>query len=141
MWSNAVVLVGPPAMAGRNLWTSVCLFFCLPVLPSRSFLRIGSLVFSAMQHSVRGACVDIYVFFFWTRCFLKNNFAHKMGKMGQKCIKFIGKFSHYFFLNLFYNESLYYLLYSGTDPIFGKNLVPEIWPKMLLASQITRFLD
>ena len=32
---------------------------------------------------------------------------------------FIGKSSHYFFLNLAYNESLFYLLYSCTNPIFG----------------------
>ena len=36
-----------------------------------------------------------------------------------------------FFLNLVYKESLYYLLYSCTNPILGKNLIPEIWTKML----------
>ena len=34
-------------------------------------------------------------------------------------------------LNLVYDES-YYLLYPYTSPIFGKNLVPQIWAKMAL---------
>ena len=34
-----------------------------------------------------------------------------------------------FFLNLIYNESLYYLVYSCMNLIFGKNLVPEIRSK------------
>ena len=38
-----------------------------------------------------------------------------------------------------YNDSLYYLLYSCTDPIFGRNVVPEILAKMLSANQIARF--
>ena len=46
-----------------------------------------------------------------------------------------------FYLNLVYNESLYYLLYSCTNPIFGKSLVPEIWAKMCLANQIVGFLN
>ena len=29
-------------------------------------------------------------------------------------------------LKLFYNENLYYLLYSSTNPIFGKIFIPEI---------------
>ena len=36
---------------------------------------------------------------------------------------FIGKFSHEFFLNLVYKESSFYLLYSCTNPIHGKDLV------------------
>ena len=36
------------------------------------------------------------------------------------------KIGRYFFLNSDYNESL--------NPIFGKNLVPEIWIKVLLAN-------
>ena len=46
-----------------------------------------------------------------------------------------------FFLNLVYNESLYYLLYSCTNSIFGKYLVPEICVEMLLASHIAGFLN
>ena len=39
----------------------------------------------------------------------------KIGFLG-----FIGKFSHFFFLNLVYKKSSYYLLYSSTNPILGK---------------------
>ena len=40
-----------------------------------------------------------------------------------------------------YKESSYYLLYSCTNPILGKNLVPEIWAKMVLVNQTTGFLN
>ena len=46
-----------------------------------------------------------------------------------------------FFLNLLSNESLYNLLYSCTNLIFGKNLVHEIWAKMFLANKIAKFLN
>ena len=36
--------------------------------------------------------------------------------------------------SVFYNESLCYLLFSCTDPIFEKNLAPDIWAKMLSAN-------
>ena len=50
--------------------------------------------------------------------------------------EYIEKFCDYVLLNLFYNENLYYLLCSWTDPIFGKTLVPEISAKMFSANQI-----
>ena len=55
--------------------------------------------------------------------------------------EFIEKCGHRFFLNLFCNESLYYLLCSYINLIFGKNLVPEIWVKMLSANQIAVLLN
>ena len=51
------------------------------------------------------------------------------------------KFGHKFSLNLFYNESLYYLLCSCTNPLFGKSVVPEMWVKVPSAIQIARFLN
>ena len=70
-------------------------------------------------------------------------FCPKNGESGPKIgfFGFIGKFNHYFFLNLVYKESPYYLQYSYTNPILGKNLVAEIWAKMLLANQIAGFLN
>ena len=63
-----------------------------------------------------------------------------MWKMGQEWAKigffvFTGKFNQ-LFLNFIYKESSYYLLYYYTNPILGKNLVPKIWAKMLLANQM-----
>ena len=55
--------------------------------------------------------------------------------------EFIGKFTHYFFLSLVCKENLYFLLYSFTNPILWKNLVPEIWAKMLSANQNAGFLN
>ena len=55
-------------------------------------------------------------------------------------LKFIGKFSYYSFLNLIYNEILYYFLYSCTNPIFRKNLVAKIWAKMLSGQPDYRIL-
>ena len=40
---------------------------------------------------------------------------------------------------MFYNENLYYLLCSCTNPIFLKNLVSEIKTKMVSANQIVGF--
>ena len=79
--------------------------------------------------------------FFKKICCPKNG--ENRPKIGLKIgfFGFIGKFSHQFFLNLVYKESSYYLLYSCTNPILGKNLVPEIWAKMLSANQIAGFLN
>ena len=52
--------------------------------------------------------------------FFENNiFATKWIKI--EFSYFIGKLSHFFFffLNLVYNESLFYLLYSCANPVFG----------------------
>ena len=47
-----------------------------------------------------------------------------------------------FFLRfLFQNKNLFYFLYSCTNLILGKNLVAEIWGKMLSANQIAEFLN
>ena len=35
-----------------------------------------------------------------------------------------------------YNENVFYLLYSWTNAITGKNVVPEIWAKIHLTNQI-----
>ena len=63
-----------------------------------------------------------------------------MGKMCQK-LGLLNLLENLviFFLNLVSNENLYYLLYSRLNPIVGKNLVPEIWAKILSSSQIAGF--
>ena len=38
-------------------------------------------------------------------------------------------------------KKVHYLLYSCTNLILGKNLVPEIWAKMLLANEIAGLLN
>ena len=80
------------------------------------------------------------------RFFEKTLFSPKIGKMNRKWAKNWSFFNLMdlvinYFLNMVYNESLCYLLYSCTNPIFGKNLVPGIWAKMLLANQIAGFLN
>ena len=76
--------------------------------------------------------------------FLEKLYAPKMGKKGF-FFEIIGKFGHSFFLNLSYNlfcsETLSYYLCSCTNPILGKNLVPEIWTKMISANHIAGFLN
>ena len=133
-------------MAGRALsirvypsfCPSVLLSFCPSVLPSASFLRIGSLVFSGTQCGVGGPCVVVSG---RAKFFEKNIFAQKVGQKWAKnrFLNLLENLVINFFLNLGYNESLYYLLYSCTNSIFGKNLFPEMWAKMLLANQITGF--
>ena len=79
------------------------------------------------------------------RFFEKKYFCPKNGgEMGQKWAKvglLLENLVINFFQNLVCNESLRNLLYSCTNPIFGKNLVPEVWVKMLSASQITGYLN
>ena len=78
--------------------------------------------------------------------FLPRKFG-KWGKNGQEIesFKFIGKFSFYLFIYLFWSlihdESFYYLLHPFTNPIFGKIMIPEIRGKILLASEIVEFLN
>ena len=47
----------------------------------------------------------------------------------------------FLFLNLVDKESLFYLLYSSTNPILRKNLVPKIRAKMLSVNQIAGSLN
>ena len=59
--------------------------------------------------------------------FLKAFFAEKLGKWSKnRFLEFKEKFGYQFSLNLFYNEYVYYLLCSCTNPMFGKNFVPEM---------------
>ena len=76
--------------------------------PSRHFLGIWSLFFSKFWHCA-GNPYDFAGFLDFAKFF---DFLEKLGKL--------------FSLNLFYNESLYYLSFPCTNPLFGKNLVPDI---------------
>ena len=59
-------------------------------------------------------------------------------KMGQKWVLF--KFIEKFLLNFYYNENLYCLLYSCTNPIFGKFFFWDIG-KMFSANQLAGFFN
>ena len=73
--------------------------------------------------------------------FFENNiFAQKMDQK-QGFLDLLENLVISFFLILIYKESLYYLLYCSTNPIFWGNLVPEIWAKILLVNQIAGFLN
>ena len=120
----------------------MCLSFYPSVL-SGGFLGIDSLVFSDTQHGARGPCVIVRGRArFFEKIFLSKKWG-KWTKNGKKWgfLNLLENLVIIFFQDLVYNESFRYLLYSCTNPIFGKNLVPGIWVKMLLASQITRFLN
>ena len=66
-----------------------------------------------------------------------------LSKIGPKTgfFEFKEKFGHSFSPNLFYNEIFYYLLCSCTNPLFGKDLISEIYAKILSVSQIAEFLN
>ena len=73
--------------------------------------------------------------------FFENNiFASKMDQK-YGFWNLLEKLNINFLVILIYNGSVYYLLYSCTNPIFGGNLVPEICNKMLLVNQIAQFLN
>ena len=66
----------------------------------------------------------------------KNCFAPKWAINILRYFEVIGKFWHECYKNLVYNENIFYLLYSWTNAITGKNVVPEIWAKMHLTNHI-----
>ena len=75
----------------------------------------------------------------------RNIFASKNGKMEQKwaekgIFEYIEK-CHYVLLNFNYNENLYYLLCSCTNPIFSKIFVSEVKAKMFSTSPIAGFFN
>ena len=114
--------------------------------------------FGSLEGSYEMSLSDQTFSWNWINSFLKN-FWHsirnphkvvcdkarslKLGKIYKKGpIYWIsGKFGHSFFQNLSNNESLYYLLCSCAKPIFEKDLVPEIWVKVLSPNQIAGFLN
>ena len=125
------IIFWPMAVAGRVLRSRIF----LSILPSGDFLGIGS-VFSEAQHGVRAMwCCAWQSLIFWKK--ILHQKWGKWAKNGPKIefFEFIEKLSHWFFLNLVFKESLYYLPYSCTNPIL------EIWAKMCLASQIAGFLN
>ena len=62
-----------------------------------------------------------------TARFLEKLFTPKIRETGKKIVFFnLKKKLVINLLNLFYSENAYYLRCSCTNPIFGKDLVPEI---------------
>ena len=114
------LVIGFLAMAGKVLWIRVCPSFRPSIwrfswkFSSRPLL-LGAIWCCAWQSGI-----------FWKKQFLFQKWG-KLVKSGF--LKFFGKFSHYFFLNLVSNESLYHLLYSCTNPIFGKIYFLRYMPK------------
>ena len=122
---------------------SVVPSFHLSFYLSGCFLGIVSSIFSKFWHSTKNPyeVVGDRARFFW-----KNFFAQKIMKNDQKWPKnkffeFIEIFGHWFLLNLFYNENLYYLLCFCTNRIIREIFVPEIWTKMCSANQIAGFFN
>ena len=69
----------------------------------------------------------------------------KLGKWTKnrpktRFFEFIKNFGDWFRLNLFYNENLYYLLCSCTNPIFGKNVFLRYGPKCSQPIRLQEFL-
>ena len=118
--SAGVVLVSPLAVAGRFLWNS------LSILPSWHlsvcFLRIWSWDLSEFCHGAGNPYEIVHD----SPIFWKNFLCYKEGKWRKNRVFLIGKNWSQFSLNLFYNENIYYLHSSCTNPIFRKNLVPEV---------------
>ena len=109
------------------------------VLPFQRFLGMVSLVFSKFWHGARNPSEVVR----GNAGFFQKKKKGKSTKNGPKTgfFEFKENFCHLFLLNLFYNENLYYLLCFCTNPIFGKILVSEIWPKVFSASQIEGFFN
>ena len=134
-----VVILDPPAVAGRVLWNRVCLSFRPSFRLSRRFLWIVSLTFFKFWHGARNPyeVVRDRADFRW-KIFLPQKLENGP-KMGQKqgLLNLLKNIVINFFwilsIKKFYN--IYCIYY--TNPILGKNLVSEIWAKMLSVNQIT----
>ena len=105
---------------------------------TQKFSYNGSLVFSGTQHGVRGPCSVVR---HKTGLFESNIFTQKLEQKFLRFLNLLDNLVFNCFLILACNESAYYLLYSCANPIFGEDLVPEIWAKMLLANHIAVFLN
>ena len=119
--STAVVLFSPLLVAGRILWNRVCLSFP-PDICQSVFLELDheiSLNFAMVLETLMKLCTT-------ARFFGRTFFLQKLGKWAKNRFFSIWKNCSQFLLNLFYNENVCYLLCSCTNPIFGKNLVPEV---------------
>ena len=122
-WRNIQLIFGPPAVAWRVLWNSVCLSFCQSFCLAGTFTWNCFIVFSKFWHGARnlyGILCD-KAWFSWK----KKNLLQKLSKWTKNVPKtgffeFIEKFGQSFLLSLFCNEDLFYLLCSCTNPLFGK---------------------
>ena len=134
-------------VAGRVLWYRVFLSICPSIRPFvcpsvGHFLGIFSLVFLNF-----GMLLETHLKLCVTELdFMEETFLlPKMGKWnknGQKTgiFEYIEK-CHYVLLNFNYNENLYYLLCSCTNPIFTKIFVSEVKAKMFSTSPIAGFFN
>ena len=107
---------------------SVCPSICPGIfleLYHQFFLNFGMVLESHMKLCMTE--LDFPEKIFWT----KNQ------KNGPETgfFEFIEKFGHQYLLKLFYDQNIYYLLCSCTNPLSGKIFVPEIWAKMFSANQ------
>ena len=120
--------IEPLAVARRVVLNRVCPSFRQSFHLSWYFLGIVSLIFSKFWHGGRILCEVVHG---RSRFSGKIFFTTRIGRMGPKWAKNL-----VILLSLIYNENLYYLLCSCTNPIFEKIFVPEIWAKMFSAIQI-----
>ena len=100
----------------------------------RTFVCLGfgvvSLVFSKFWHRARNPHEVMH------KRALFSFLPQKLGKWPH-----YWKICQYFLRNLCYNENLYYLLFSCTNPNFGKSFIPGIWTKMFSTNQIAAFFN
>ena len=103
---------------------------------SGCFLRTKSLDLFEFWHCARNPYSVVHD----SPIFLKT-FAQKIREMGQKQDFLNLKKNFVITFHRTCSVNFQYLLCSSTNPIFGKNLVPEIQAKMHSANQIVGFLN
>ena len=116
--------------------TYFCRSFHPSVLLTQRFLGIRSSAFSNF-------CNGIHMKLCMTKQYiLREMFCPNNGQKWTKkgFFEAFEIFEYYFCLNSVYNESSYYLLCFCTNPISEKNLILEIWTKMLLSYQTAWFI-
>ena len=116
-----------PGHGQKGHMNKVCPSFC-----SEVFMELALQFFSGTQHGVRGPCGVVYD--------RKKCFTPKMGKIGQAQGSLNVQESSVFFLSSLFFLSVWSIMKVCTNVILAC-LFPEIWPKMLLANQISGFFN
>ena len=116
-----------PGHGQKDHMNKVCPSFC-----SEVFMELALQFFSGTQHGVRGPCGVVYA--------RKKCFTPKMGKIGQAQGSLNVQESSVFFLSSLFFLSVWSIMKVCTNVILAC-LFPEIWPKMLLANQISGFFN
>ena len=143
-WRNIQLIFGPPTVAWRVLWNSVCLSFCQSFCLAGTFTWNCFIVFSKFWHGARnlyGILCD-KAWFSWKKKICYKNWANGP-KMCQKqgFLSLLKNLVSHFYWVCSVMKIYFICCVPAQIPYLGKFIVPEIWAKIFSANQIARFFN